>query len=188
MNESELIDELAELCEIWRALRDKGLTLHTVEAAIKLKAVELTEPAKKNRFTVPTEAEMDAYAKENNINIDGCYDHYVTVGWKVGKAGHKMKNWKTAANGWSKRNFNKTENKQYTADGIVSMARTVNTPLGALAYIFIGSWDLDRLNDYKIRQRGNEFLAKLDLMLDKCKKKDFTQHELSVMAKYGVQV
>jgi hypothetical protein len=40
------------------------------------------------------------------------YDHYTTVGWLVGKAKHKMKNWHTAASGWATRTneYDKTNN------------------------------------------------------------------------------
>lgn len=59
--------------------------------------------AKRTRFSPPSPAEVDAYAKEQGINVVGqrfC-DFYASKGWKVG--GSAMKDWKAAARNWASR-------------------------------------------------------------------------------------
>lgn len=56
---------------------------------------------KTGRFTPPTTQEVNAYAKEHNLNLTGFHDYYESNGWMVGK--NKMKDWEAAARGWSKR-------------------------------------------------------------------------------------
>lgn len=58
---------------------------------------------KRARFSPPSPAEVDAYAKEQGINVVGqrfC-DFYASKGWKVG--GSAMKDWKAAARNWASR-------------------------------------------------------------------------------------
>lgn len=58
---------------------------------------------KRTRFSPPTPAEVDAYAKEQGISVNGqrfC-DFYASKGWKVG--GSPMKDWKAAARNWASR-------------------------------------------------------------------------------------
>lgn len=59
--------------------------------------------AKRTRFSPPSPEEVDAYAKEQGINVNGqrfC-DFYAAKGWKVGNTG--MKDWKAAARNWASR-------------------------------------------------------------------------------------
>lgn len=59
--------------------------------------------AKRTRFSPPSPADVDAYAKEQGINVNGqrfC-DFYAAKGWKVGNTG--MKDWKAAARNWASR-------------------------------------------------------------------------------------
>nr|HIL74272.1 DUF1376 domain-containing protein [Rhodospirillales bacterium] len=56
---------------------------------------------KKIGFIKPTVDELNIYALENDLNITGFYDYYESNGWMVGR--NKMKNYKAACNGWSKR-------------------------------------------------------------------------------------
>lgn len=61
------------------------------------------EGEKRTRFSPPSPAEVDAYAKEQGINVVGqrfC-DFYASKGWKVG--GSAMKDWKAAARNWASR-------------------------------------------------------------------------------------
>ena len=61
------------------------------------------EGEKRTRFSPPSPAEVDAYAKEQGINVVGqrfC-DFYASKGWKVG--GSPMKDWKAAARNWASR-------------------------------------------------------------------------------------
>ena len=56
---------------------------------------------KTSRFTPPSPEELRLYAKEKNLTITGFMDYYNSNGWMVGK--NKMKCWKSAASGWSRR-------------------------------------------------------------------------------------
>lgn len=56
---------------------------------------------KTSRFTPPSPEELRLYAKEKRLNITGFMDYYKSNGWMVGK--NKMKCWKSAASGWSRR-------------------------------------------------------------------------------------
>ena len=61
------------------------------------------EGEKRTRFSPPSPADVDAYAKEQGINVVGqrfC-DFYASKGWKVG--GSAMKDWKAAARNWASR-------------------------------------------------------------------------------------
>lgn len=77
---------------------------------------------KRARFSPPSPAEVDAYAKEQGINVNGqrfC-DFYAAKGWKVGNTG--MKDWKAAARNWASRDniprgspqIKAVEQQQYT--------------------------------------------------------------------------
>ena len=77
---------------------------------------------KRERFSPPSPAEVDAYAKEQGINVNGqrfC-DFYAAKGWKVGNTG--MKDWKAAARNWASRDniprgspqIKAVEQQQYT--------------------------------------------------------------------------
>ena len=57
-----------------------------------------------SRFVPPTLEELDAYIKENHLNVsaDKFYDYYVTCGWTVGR-NKPMKDWKAAVRNWSRR-------------------------------------------------------------------------------------
>jgi len=53
------------------------------------------------RFKKPTIGEIDQYALEEKLNLDGFSDYYESNGWRVGK--NKMKCWKASARNWSRR-------------------------------------------------------------------------------------
>lgn len=58
------------------------------------------------RFTPPSPEEVDAYAKEQCLNIDAVRfcDYYESCGWVVGR-NRPMKDWKAAARRWSKNEY-----------------------------------------------------------------------------------
>lgn len=77
-------------------------TTTTTEKETKNKLKE-SVGEKRTRFSPPSPAEVDAYAKEQGINVVGqrfC-DFYASKGWKVG--GSPMKDWKAAARNWANR-------------------------------------------------------------------------------------
>lgn len=73
-----------------------------------------SEPGKpKKRFVKPTLAEVQAYCRERNNNVDpeGFIAYYESNGWRVGK--NPMKNWKSAIVTWERNGFgNKTSNNK----------------------------------------------------------------------------
>jgi len=71
------------------------------------------EPApKRKRFTPPTLDELQAYIHDQGYNVDAqrFLDHYVAVGWKVGK--NPMKDWRAAVRTWNNREKPKQEKHQ----------------------------------------------------------------------------
>lgn len=61
------------------------------------------EGEKRTRFSPPSPADVDAYAREAGIKVNGqafC-DFYASKGWKVGDS--PMKDWKAAARNWARR-------------------------------------------------------------------------------------
>lgn len=69
------------------------------------------------RFVPPTVAEVRAYCLErkNSINPETFVDHYISVGWKVGK--NPMKNWKAAVRLWERRDNGATKNQSKPTAG-----------------------------------------------------------------------
>lgn len=63
-----------------------------------------SEISPKSKFVPPTLEQLQSFISENSLNVDaGAFiDHYVSVGWKVGKS--TMKDWKAAARNWHRRN------------------------------------------------------------------------------------
>ena len=63
------------------------------------------EPQEK-RFKKPTVEEIDAYIKANNKSVDAqeFFNHYESVGWKIGKS--PMKNWHSAIATWERNGRN----------------------------------------------------------------------------------
>ena len=73
-----------------------------------------------------------------------------------------------------------------SADEIVALAKIADTPLGVLARIAIGTYDLRNGDSYYLRQRALEVSLKFDSYLKKCLTQDYSFHELETMEKYGV--
>ena len=70
---------------------------------------------KEKRFVKPTKQEITEYAIQENYRtdiIDRFIDHYEANGWKVGKAGLPMKDWKATFRNWNRNNFEQTKTDQ----------------------------------------------------------------------------
>lgn len=67
-----------------------------------------------HKFVPPTLEDVKAYCQERNNGVDPnkWYDHYLAVGWKVGK--NPMKDWKAAVRKWEeKKVVEYTENPEW---------------------------------------------------------------------------
>ena len=60
-------------------------------------------------FSKPSPEEVDNYAKEKNIGLDGFHDFYTSNGWKVGR--NAMKDWQATARNWAKRSYSSNSSK-----------------------------------------------------------------------------
>lgn len=75
---------------------------------------------------------------------------------------------------------------EITADMIISAAKLAKTPLGCLARIKIGTWDLSGGDPFYLKQRATECLLELPEWKARASKGDYSNHEISVMLKYDV--
>ena len=75
---------------------------------------------------------------------------------------------------------------EVTADMIVAAAKLAKTPLGCLARIKIGTWDLSGGDSYYLKQRAAECLLELPDWKERAKRGEYSDHEISVMLKYDV--
>lgn len=78
------------------------------------------------------------------------------------------------------------EGGEITADMMIGMARAADTPLGCLARIKIGSYDLSSGDPFYLRQRATECLMALPEWKERAGRGEYTDHEISVMLKYNV--
>ena len=69
---------------------------------------------------------------------------------------------------------------------LIAMAKLKDCPLGILARIHIGSYDLGSPDTFYLRQRATECLQQLPEWKERAAKGDYTDHEISIMLKYGV--
>ena len=76
--------------------------------------------------------------------------------------------------------------KPPTPDEIVALAKTKKTPLGIMARIIIGSYDLDNQNAFYLKQRAEEVLLYLPEWTARARNGDYTQHEIARMVYHGV--
>ena len=76
--------------------------------------------------------------------------------------------------------------KDPTADEIVAAARLANCPMGVMARMHIGTWDLQNQDAFYLRQRAEEVIQLLPEWKARANAGEFTQHELSVMVKYKI--
>ena len=78
------------------------------------------------------------------------------------------------------------EGGEITAEMIVAAAQLSETPLGCLARIHIGSWDLSGADAFYLRQRAAECLQHLPEWKARASRGEYSDHEISVMLKYKV--
>jgi hypothetical protein len=72
------------------------------------------------------------------------------------------------------------------ADQIVAAAKLAETPLGIMAKIHIGSWDLNRLNSFDLKQRAEEVLQLLPAWKVAAAAGEYSDHQITIMTKHGV--
>lgn len=63
--------------------------------------VSTESKARTKKFTPPTPEEVQGFAFEKGLNLDGFFEYYASNGWKVGR--NPMVDWRMAAHGWHKR-------------------------------------------------------------------------------------
>lgn len=65
--------------------------------------------AAKQRFSVPTVADVAAYCKERNNGVDAnrWYDYYASKGWVVGKS--PMKDWRASVRTWERNGYGNSQ-------------------------------------------------------------------------------
>lgn len=74
-----------------------------------------------------------------------------------------------------------------STDHIISSARLAKTPLGILCRIQIGTFDLEHNKDpFYLKARAQECLDLLPGWIDRAVRGDYTNHEISIMVKHGV--
>jgi hypothetical protein len=73
-----------------------------------------------------------------------------------------------------------------TADQIVASAKLAQTPLGIMARIHIGTWDLANCNSFDLKQRAEEVLQLLPKWKEQARVGDYTDHQISIMIKHSV--
>ena len=78
------------------------------------------------------------------------------------------------------------EGGEITPDMMLAAAKLCNSPLGVLANIKIGSWDLGRGDSYYLKQRAQECLLLLPEWKDRASRGEYTDHEISIMIKHNV--
>lgn len=71
-------------------------------------------------------------------------------------------------------------------DMIIAAAKLKKSPLGILARIHIGTWDLDNLGSFDLRQRAIECQDLLGDWKQRAANGEYSDHELSIMVKHGV--
>ena len=71
-------------------------------------------------------------------------------------------------------------------DMIIAAAKLKRTPLGVLARIHIGTWDLDNLGGFDLRQRAIECQDLMGEWRQRASSGEYTDHEISIMIKHGV--
>lgn len=79
------------------------------------------------------------------------------------------------------------EGGEITSDQVLAAARLADTPMGILCRIHIGTWDLKNQTDmFYLRQRAEECLHLMPEWKARALAGDYTDHEISIMIKHGV--
>ena len=80
------------------------------------------------------------------------------------------------------------EGGDLTPDEIIAQARLKQNPCGVMAAIHIGSWDLENQESFYLRQRAQEVLILLPEWKQRAQRGEYTDHEISTLLKYEVNV
>ena len=75
---------------------------------------------------------------------------------------------------------------ELNTDNIIAMARLKTCPLGIMAAIRIGKFDLDNQDSFYLKQRAEEVLQLLPEWKAKANNGEYSEHELRTMIKYDV--
>lgn len=78
------------------------------------------------------------------------------------------------------------EGGEITSDTLLAAAKLCNSPLGILANIKIGSWDLKMGDSFYLKQRAQECLMLLPSWKERANNGEYTDHEIMIMLKHGV--
>ena len=78
------------------------------------------------------------------------------------------------------------EGGELTPDMIIAAAKLKRSPLGILARIHIGTWDLNNLGSFDLKQRAIECQDLLVEWKQRAANGEYSDHELSIMIKHGV--
>ena len=78
------------------------------------------------------------------------------------------------------------EGGEVTPDMIISAAKLKRSPLGILARIHIGTWDLNNLGPFELKQRAIECQELLPAWKERAANGEYSDHEISIMIKHDV--
>ncbi|MAF43450.1 MAG: hypothetical protein CMI54_04675 [Parcubacteria group bacterium] len=79
------------------------------------------------------------------------------------------------------------EGGEVTTDEVISAARLKNTPFGIMCRKHIGHWDLEHQTDmFYLKQRAQECIDLLPEWKVKAIAGEYSDHDISIMLKYGV--
>lgn len=78
------------------------------------------------------------------------------------------------------------EGGELTPDMIIAAAKIKRSPLGILARIHIGTWDLNNLGSFELRQRAIECQDLMGEWKVRATNGEYTDHEISIMIKHDV--
>ena len=78
------------------------------------------------------------------------------------------------------------EGGEITADIILASAKLAKTPLGILARIHIGTWDLNSGDSFYLNSRAKECLLLMPEWQERARQGEYSGHEISIMIKHNV--
>lgn len=78
------------------------------------------------------------------------------------------------------------EGGEVTPDMIIAAAKLKKSPLGIMARIHIGTWDLNNLGSFDLRQRATECQELMGEWQERVSNGEYSDHEISIMIKHDV--
>lgn len=78
------------------------------------------------------------------------------------------------------------EGGEVTPDMIIAAAKLKRSPLGILARIHIGTWDLNNLGSFDLKQRAIECQELMGEWQERVSNGEYSDHEISIMIKHDV--